>query len=117
MGPKVFNIIFIFFKILLPIETACTFFFASWCKFRQSIRAAIVIVTIPVIPVIPGFQSFRFSASPDHTGFSIIPVLPFIPVAKFIAPDWGYKVNSVIGLSYRPARLHRLAGQYDNLMP
>jgi hypothetical protein len=37
-------------------------------------------------------------------------------VSKFIVPDWGNKVNSGIGLSYRPARLHRLAGRYDNPM-
>jgi hypothetical protein len=30
------------------------------------------------------------------------------PEAKFKVPDWGDKVNSGIGLSYRPARLHRL---------
>ncbi len=36
--------------------------------------------------------------------------------AEFIVPDSGDKVNSRIGLSYRPARLHRLAGQYDNHM-
>jgi hypothetical protein len=29
-------------------------------------------------------------------------------VAKFIVPDWGDKVDSGIGLSYRPARLYRL---------
>ena len=34
-------------------------------------------------------------------------VLPAGPVAEFIVPDWGDKVNSGIGLSYRPARLHR----------
>jgi hypothetical protein len=28
------------------------------------------------------------------------------PVAKFIVPDWGDKVDSGIGLSYRPAKLH-----------
>jgi hypothetical protein len=28
------------------------------------------------------------------------------PVAKFIVSDWGDKVNSGIGLSYRPARLY-----------
>jgi hypothetical protein len=39
------------------------------------------------------------------------------PEAKFIFPDRGDKVNSGIGLSYRPARLHRLASRYDNLMP
>ncbi len=40
-------------------------------------------------------------------------------IAKFLVPDWGDKVNSGIGLSYRPAtaRLHRLAGQYNNPMP
>jgi hypothetical protein len=31
-------------------------------------------------------------------------------VAKFFVPDWGDKVDSGIGLSYRAARLHRLAG-------
>jgi hypothetical protein len=40
------------------------------------------------------------------------------PVTKFIVPDWGGdKVDSGIGLSYRSARLHRLAGRYDNYMP
>ncbi len=32
------------------------------------------------------------------------------PEAKFIVPDWGDKVDSGIGLSYRPGSL---AGQYD----
>jgi hypothetical protein len=41
------------------------------------------------------------------------------PVAKFIVPYWGDKVDSGIGLSYLPAtaRLPRLAGRYDNLVP
>jgi len=39
------------------------------------------------------------------------------PVAKFIVPDWGDKVDSGIGVSYRPAKLHRLEGRYDNPMP
>ncbi len=30
------------------------------------------------------------------------------PVAEFIDPDWGQKVNSGIGMSFRPARLHGL---------
>ncbi len=39
-------------------------------------------------------------------------------VAKFVVPDWRDIVDSGMGLlSYRPARLHRLAGRYDNLMP
>jgi hypothetical protein len=38
-------------------------------------------------------------------------------VAEFINPDWGDKVNSGIGLSYRPARLHGLTGRYNNPMP
>ncbi len=38
-------------------------------------------------------------------------------VAEFTGPDWGDKVNSGIGLSYKPARLHGLAGRYDNPMP
>ncbi len=39
------------------------------------------------------------------------------PVAKFIVPDRGDKINSGIRLSYRPAKLrtvHRLASKYDN---
>ncbi len=36
------------------------------------------------------------------------------PVAKFIVPDWGDKVDYGIGFSYRPARLHRLAGPLIN---
>ncbi len=41
------------------------------------------------------------------------------PVATFIIPDSGDKVDSGIGLSYLPAtaRLPRLAGRYDNLVP
>jgi hypothetical protein len=38
-------------------------------------------------------------------------------LAEFIDPDWGVKVNSGIGLSYRHARLHGLTGRYDNPMP
>ncbi len=34
-------------------------------------------------------------------------------VAKFIVPGWGDKVDSGIGLSYRPARLLRLEGRYE----
>ncbi len=38
--------------------------------------------------------------------------------AQFLVPDWGDKVHYGIGLSYRPARLHRqAAGGYDNPMP
>jgi hypothetical protein len=35
------------------------------------------------------------------------------PETKFLVPAWGDIVDSVIGLSYRPVRLHRLAGRYD----
>jgi hypothetical protein len=34
-------------------------------------------------------------------------------IDKFLVPEWGDKVDSGIGLSYRPARLRRLAGRYD----
>jgi hypothetical protein len=43
--------------------------------------------------------------------------LPSYHVAKFLVPHVGDIVNSGKGLSYLPARLHRLAGQYDSLMP
>ncbi len=37
-------------------------------------------------------------------------------VAKFLVPGWGDIVDSGIGLStVVPARLHMLAGRYDNL--
>ncbi len=36
--------------------------------------------------------------------------------AQFLVPDWRDKVDYGIGLSYRPAKLHRLAGRYDNPM-
>ncbi len=38
-------------------------------------------------------------------------------VAKFLVPDRRDKVDSGIGLSYRPPRLHKLAGRYLNPMP
>ncbi len=34
----------------------------------------------------------------------------WVHVAEFIDPDWEDTVNSGKGLSYRPARLHGLAG-------
>ncbi len=34
--------------------------------------------------------------------------------AKFIVPDWGYKVDSGIGLSYQSGRLPRPAGRSDD---
>ncbi len=39
------------------------------------------------------------------------------PVAEFLDPGWGDKVDSGIGLSYRLAGLLRLVGRYDNPMP
>ncbi len=39
------------------------------------------------------------------------------PEAQFIVPDWGDKVDYGIELSYRPLRLHWLAGRYGNPMP
>ncbi len=42
--------------------------------------------------------------------------LPYVSVAEFIGSDRGDKVNSCIGLSNRPARLHGLAGRYGNPM-
>ncbi len=39
---------------------------------------------------------------------------PWTAEAQFIVPDWGNKVDFVLGLSYRPVRLHRLAGRHDN---
>jgi len=39
-----------------------------------------------------------------------------IPEAKVLVPDWGI-ADFGTGLLYRPARLHRLAGGYDNYLP
>ncbi len=38
------------------------------------------------------------------------------PEAQFLKPDWGDIADSGIVSSYRPARLHRLAGRYENPM-
>ncbi len=43
--------------------------------------------------------------------------LELLPVAKLIVLNWRDKVDSVIWLSYRPARLQRLTGRYNNPMP
>ncbi len=43
-----------------------------------------------------------------------IPALYRVPIHS---PEWGDKVDYYIGFSYRPVRLHRLAGRYDNPMP
>ncbi len=42
---------------------------------------------------------------------------PFVsrPVAEFIGPNWGDIVNTGIGLTYRPAMLHGLAGRPTTL--
>jgi hypothetical protein len=53
-------------------------------------------------------QEEMFDLKPYSTGQS---------EAQFLVLDLGNKVDSGIGLSYRPARLHRLAGRYDNPMP
>jgi hypothetical protein len=37
------------------------------------------------------------------------------PEANFLVPDWEDIAG--IGLSYMPARLHRMTGRYDNHMP
>ncbi len=55
--------------------------------------------------VLPDRQMKQTSESPQLRTVDIV-----------IVPDWGGgdKVDSGIGLSYRPAKLHRLAGRYDN---
>jgi hypothetical protein len=40
-----------------------------------------------------------------------------LPVAKFIVQDWEAIADFGIGSSYRPSRLHKLKGRYDNPMP
>jgi hypothetical protein len=54
-----------------------------------------------------------------YSKLKLVLQLEVYAVAKFIVPDWGDKVDSGMELSYRPARLHRLAGryEYDNPMP
>ncbi len=56
-------------------------------------------------------------ATPPTTKSVPVLVIPFsfcnlflssYSAAKFIVSDWGYKVDSCIGLSYRPGMLHRL---------
>jgi hypothetical protein len=43
---------------------------------------------------------------------SILTSSLYSTVDKFIAPDWGDKVNSGIRLLYQHERLHGLAGRY-----
>jgi hypothetical protein len=42
-----------------------------------------------------------------------------MPETQFLVPDWGgySKIDYGVGLLYWPARLHRMAGRYDNPMP
>jgi hypothetical protein len=59
--------------------------------------------------------SYSVGTNPSrHIGVCIL----YKPVAEFLDPEWGItdKVNSGIGLSYRPARLHGLACRDDNLI-
>jgi hypothetical protein len=58
-------------------------------------------------------SSCSLSTSPAH-----FPAHPAsCPVAEFIDPDCGDKVNFGMNLPYRPARHHGPAGRYDNSMP
>jgi hypothetical protein len=69
------------------------------------------------------FSIFWLLLRPKEHVFSLlnfstcVQTLSSCPVSEFIDPSLGEKVNSGIGLSYRPARIHGLAGRYDNPMP
>ncbi len=53
-----------------------------------------------------------------HSDRWLVPMACMAQEAKFLVPDCGDIVPPTgMGLSYRPARLHRLAGRYDNPMP
>ncbi len=65
---------------------------------------------------------FSGMTSGDLKFFNKATLLVYYPLWKFSEAifrvhDYGDKVDSGIGLSYRPARLHRLAGRYSNPMP
>jgi hypothetical protein len=62
-------------------------------------------------------QMLQTKAKKCELNVVFVLLLKVILVAEFIDHDWADNVNSGIGLSYRPARLHGLAGQYDNPMP
>ncbi len=53
---------------------------------------------------------------PAYSFYKSFP-LPPSSEAQFIVRDWGNKVDYCIEFSYRPVRLHRLAGWCDNPMP
>ncbi len=54
---------------------------------------------------------------PERAKLTICLPLQHCIEAKFLVSDWGNIVNSGIGLSYRSARLHWLAGLCDNTLP
>ncbi len=71
------------------------------------------------------FPSFSFYSRQQHifqhemfsTTCSQIPLLLFQLNSIILSPWLGDIVDSGIGLSYRPAMLHRLEGWYDNPLP
>jgi hypothetical protein len=66
---------------------------------------------------IQALKNWSFVLRCKHNMLTVQRRPPIYAVAKFIVPDWGDKVDSSIGLSYRTTRLHRLAGRYDKPMP
>jgi hypothetical protein len=68
----------------------CVFWFSG--QIITSRRAAGCKIILHVVPTTAKWFSGR--------------LMHIYPVAKFIVSDWGDKVDSGRGLSYRPARLH-----------
>ncbi len=83
----------------------------AWSSINHSILSASPYIIISKILSIFFFSIDAARCSPLNSP----PPPP--PVAEFLVPDWGDLVDSGKGLSYRPARIHRLAGRYDNPMP
>ena len=75
-----------------------------------------IMILIHEKTIIGYVRTFSYFMSPIAPGNGPPPKIPS-SAAKIIVLDWGDKVNSGIGLSYRPATLLRLAGRFDNPLP
>ncbi len=71
--------------------------------------------TIGQKKVISHWQSTEIHEMKTERRTRLSPCTIWTTEVRFLVPDWGDKVDSGIGLSYRPAKLNRLAARYDTL--
>ncbi len=91
----------------------------SWVMFSKCVHQQFTYDICTYMEVHINFDSSKLKLAPQFTNLDCntlrFQIQESNPVAKFIVSDWGDKVNSGIGLSYRPARLHWLADCATNL--